>query len=50
MKARNYSLRQRINRTEAVYHALGEAAYEGNIGAVEVAQFYMNADDNQIQE
>ena len=50
MKTRNYSLQQRINRTEAIYHALGEAAYEGNIGAVEVAQFYMNADDNQIQE
>ena len=50
MKTRNYSLQQRIDRTEAVYHALGEAAYEGNIGAVEVAQFYMNADDNQIQE
>ena len=50
MKTRNYSLQQRINRTEAVYHALGEAAYEGNIGAVEVARFYMNADDSQIQE
>ena len=50
MKTRNYSLQQRIDRTEAVYHALGEAAYEGNIGAVEVAQFYMNADDSQIHE
>ena len=50
MKTKGYSLRQRINRTEAIYHALCEASYEGNLGAVEVAQFYMNADDIQIQE
>ena len=45
-----YSLNDRIKRTEAVYTALGEAAYEGNLGAIEVAQFYMNADDQEIAQ
>ena len=49
-RSKTYSLQSRINRTEAIYGALDEAAYEGNLGMVEVAKFYMNADDSQIQE
>ena len=49
LKQKTYNLKERIQRTEALYGALGEAAYEGNLGAVEVATFYMNAEDSQIE-
>lgn len=49
LKVKTYSLQERIDRTEAVYTALGEAAYEGNMGIMEVAQFYMNADAAEIE-
>lgn len=50
MKLKEYSLSSRIARTEAIYEALGEAAYEGNLGISEVASFYMNAEPQQIAQ
>jgi len=50
MKFKDYSLNDRIARTEALYEALDEAAYEGNLGISEVASFYMNADADEIAQ
>ena len=40
--------KMRFVRVNALYEHLGEAAYDGNIGAQEVVQFYMNASDDEI--
>lgn len=40
--------KMRFARVDALYEHLGEAAYDGNLGAEEVVQFYMNAPDEEI--